>query len=95
MLEGLTIDDFAGRVGELFRFVTDMGTVDCELAECERLGAAEAGRIPFSLVFLGPADPGLPQRTYPCSHDELGDFELFVVPIGRDAAGTRYEAVFT
>jgi hypothetical protein len=27
-------------------------------------------------------------------HEVMGQFELFLVPIGRDAAGTSYEAVF-
>jgi hypothetical protein len=27
-------------------------------------------------------------------HEAIGDFELFLVPIGRDETGTFYEAVF-
>jgi hypothetical protein len=27
-------------------------------------------------------------------HDSIGDFDLFLVPIGRDESGTFYEAVF-
>ena len=59
------------------------------------LGGDAGIRPPFSIVFLEPAAEVLPQAIYRFDHDELGAFELFVVPIARDADGTRYEAVFT
>ena len=48
----------------------------------------------FTLSFLAP--PGAPARqgSYPVVHDALGEFELFIVPVGRDARGVEYEAVF-
>ena len=88
------VDDFADRVGEGFRLAADDGTVGVTLVECERLGGTVLERKPFSLVFLGPREPVLPQRIYPLSHDELGELEIFLVPIAQDADGTRYEAVF-
>ena len=51
-------------------------------------------RVPFALVFRGPAGDVLPQGTYHVEHDALGAFDLFLVPIGADADGVRYEAVF-
>ncbi len=48
----------------------------------------------FSLRFRGDRDPIFPQRIYPMKHDSIGDFDLFLVPIGRDDTGTYYEAVF-
>ena len=95
MLESFTIDVFAGRVGERFRLVADGEALAVTLVECEQLGGTAMSRVPFSLVFLGPREPLLPQRIYPLGHDELGDFDLFLVPIARDDEGTRYEAVFT
>lgn len=53
-----------------------------------------ARRAPFSLVFRGPGDRVLPQRIYRLAHDELGEFEFFLVPIGPDREGMRYEAIF-
>jgi hypothetical protein len=53
------------------------------------------GRAPFSVTFLNRTQRVLPQSTYRLLHDELGAFELFIVPIARDAEGVRYEAVFT
>jgi hypothetical protein len=37
----------------------------------------------------------LPQRIYRIEHATLGAFDLFLVPIGPDAQGLRYQAVFT
>ena len=48
----------------------------------------------YSLLFRGPAAFVLPQRLYPLRHAALGEFDLFLVPVGKDAAGAYYEAVF-
>ena len=49
------------------------------------------GSVP--LEFLGPADPLLPQSIYPF-HRGDDRCDIFVVPIGQDEQGTRYEAIF-
>jgi hypothetical protein len=49
----------------------------------------------FSLVFRGPRDQPLEQRIHKFEHDQIGRFELFIVPIlSRDTARLHYEAVF-
>jgi hypothetical protein len=48
----------------------------------------------FSLRFRGDRNQVFPQRIYSMKHDSIGDFDLFLVPIGRDERGTFYEAVF-
>jgi hypothetical protein len=48
----------------------------------------------FSLHFRGDREKIYPQRIYAMKHDSIGEFELFLVPIGRDNSGTLYEAVF-
>jgi len=95
VLEDLTVEMFSARVDERFGLHADGETHDLTLVECERLGGTALERVPFSLVFLGPREPVLPQRIYPLVHDELGEIELFLVPIAQDGDGTRYEAVFT
>jgi hypothetical protein len=47
----------------------------------------------FRLEFLGPGEPVLPQATYSFSSGE-GVHDIFIVPVAREAAGVRYEAVF-
>ena len=92
--EPLVFETFAGRVGQEFRVEVDAATIiatTLTAATAHGDGRVAAG---FSLVFTGPIEPVLPQRTYRLAHDELGDLEIFIVPIGRDDAGVRYEAVF-
>lgn len=48
----------------------------------------------FSLLLLGPPDKFLGQGIRHLHHDELGEFDLFLVPIGQDEAGVSYEIVF-
>ena len=48
----------------------------------------------FSLIFNGPGDRFLPQRTYSFDHADLGKFDLFIVPVGRERDGFLYQAVF-
>lgn len=57
-------------------------------------GPAGQERRQFSLVFRGPFEPMLPQLIYPLTHDELGSLDLFLVPIGPDQVGMRYQAAF-
>jgi len=99
--ESLDITTFAGRVGEVFRIAPDETTMIATrlIAVTPAPGgwtaAAAAGRTPFSLVFRAPAGTPLPQRIYRLHHEELGLLELFLVPIGPDADGMCYEAVFS
>jgi hypothetical protein len=99
VLDDFTVATFAPLVGDRFALEAEPGvSVDVRLAEATDHAADATARgvhrAPFSLVFAGPAEPILPQRTWPLEHPELGRFELFLVPVGRDAAGVRYEAVF-
>jgi len=43
----------------------------------------------FSLIFRGPSDASLDQRTYRVEHASLGDFPLFLVPLGPTADGAQ------
>ena len=48
----------------------------------------------FSLLFDGPADQPLGQRTYRFIHERLGSFDLFIVPVSVAGGSRQYEAVF-
>jgi hypothetical protein len=58
-------------------------------------GPSGARRLPFSLIFRGPRAPVLPQRIHRLEHAAMGPLDIFIVPIGPDATGMRYQAVFT
>ena len=101
MLETFTVTTFSPHLGTTFRISVDASQpLELELIEATDLSARYAsepvegrGR-PFSIVFRGPGDILLPQRIYRVEHDQIGTFDLFIVPIGRDPDGLRYEAVF-
>jgi hypothetical protein len=57
------------------------------------LNGAAADKDCFSLMFLGPKTAPLAQNTYTIAHPRIGRFWLFLVPIGCDRNGTRYQAI--
>ena len=61
----------------------DGSAVEMELVEAEEL--SDRGQC-FSLVFRG-GDEALDQQMYRLEHGELGEFELFLVPIAPTEAG--------
>ena len=93
-LASLTAEDFRPHLGT--RFTMPSRPLESELIEVDTVGAAAAGgvRVPFGLVFRGPLEPVLPQGIHRLEHETLGALDLFLVPIGPDEAGMRYEAVF-
>ena len=54
----------------------------------------QAGMERFSAMFMGPREIFLPQQTYRVSHPEMGEFDIFLVALGQDPEGFRYEAVY-
>jgi hypothetical protein len=99
-LEWLTYDDFAGREGEVFETTGGGEPLSLELIEVtvspESGGRGPAGeqRQQFSLLFRGPMAAVLPQGTYQLQRAGGADLELFLVPLGPDGFGMRYEAAF-
>lgn len=54
----------------------------------------EQGMERFSVFFTSPPEFMLPQNTYRLVHPQMGEFDLFLVPIARESTGFRYEAVY-
>lgn len=89
---------FEPLLGEVFTISDGTGSIAATLIEATNLREAQGHGLrsqQFSLVWRGPRDAALPQRIYTVSHPALGDMPLFLVTLGADAEGTRYEAVFT
>lgn len=94
-----TRDAFAQCLGQKFRVLAGLAdAVDMELIEVtappSRTGPGAVNGRPFSLIFRGPRTPLLPQKLYPMENQGLGLHTIFIVPIGPDEVGMRYEAVF-
>jgi hypothetical protein len=100
MPENLTCSVFAGCLHDSFRVHVGPEPVEVELIEARELSSRaprppELGpRQPFALLFRGPRAAPFGQRTYRVEHDRLGAFDLFLVPVGPDDQGLRYEAIF-
>ena len=102
MAEGdwLTYEQFRDLVGDRFGVTVGDHTLELELAEA--VESAEPGgpgpdgqdRRQFSLVFRGPARSAFPQGTYRLGHTDLGELDLFLVPLGPDGDLMQYEAAF-
>jgi hypothetical protein len=94
-LGDVTLETFEPHVGDVFTIADEPVSIELVLHSALALGEWPGGRQPFSLTFRGPLEPPLAQAIYALEHAELGVLEIFVVPIGQDASGTLYEAVFT
>lgn len=94
----LALEHFAGLLNQRFSVALDReGSTDFVLVEARPLSASAlptASRLPFSLLFRNEAAVLLPQKTYAMTHDALGQFGIFLVPVARDRDGFIYQAVF-
>jgi len=94
-MEGvLTHEVFSRHANSKFQVQLDENTgVELELTEVSdlRLIPDHEG---FAIVFRGPLDNFLGQGLRSFSHDQMGQFEIFLVPISQDGQGFYYEAVF-
>ena len=54
----------------------------------------QSGMERFSAYFEGPGERYLPQRVYHLTHDQMGEMDIFLVPLEKNEHGFRYEAVF-
>ena len=102
MIETFAIETFQFRVGDRFRVgVMSGGKLDLELTSVRSLvddaesQSPGAHRKPFSLSLIGPEGVRLPQGTYHFEHTELGEFDVFIVPIGLQGNKLTFEAIFT
>ena len=94
MEASLTHEEFTNNVNSKFQVQLDQHPpVDLELTEI-----SEIKRYPhqeqFSVIFRGPLDMFLDQGTRYFTHDQMGEFDLFIVPIKQDEQGFYYQAIF-
>jgi len=101
LLDTATSATFQPHVGDHFEVTPQQGEpFEAVLSSWEETTYGSPGewrqatqRVPFSLVFRGPADGAVSQQTCGFRHAQLGQFDLFIVPLGPDEQGMRYEAV--
>jgi hypothetical protein len=97
--DDFTIDRFLPRVGEVFHVIGEASEpVAVLLSEITRLASDDSRvrtRLPFSLVFHAPRGVRLEQQIYRLENAAMEPFDCFLVPIGPDPYGMRFEAVYT
>jgi len=98
-LDKLQDTDFLPYINQTFRVRLDgVEPIVLELVNVTESGirSRPEARRPFSLHFLGPVSPQyLVQHTYRLEHEQMGAFDLFIVPLGPETGRMRYEVIFT
>jgi hypothetical protein len=93
----LTEKEFAKHLNTNFDTSVDGRPISLQLVEVKGYLPKEneqKGMERFSLFFNGPPDIRLPQNIYELRHAQMGEFEIFLVPVSGDEKSFRYEAVF-
>jgi hypothetical protein len=94
MSEQLKIDDFSKHLNTKFQIYR----TDDEIFEAELVGVYELRNDDvlqtFAVEFLLSNEFGVEQKIYKIEHPELGTMELFIVPVGKNESGIRFEAIF-
>jgi hypothetical protein len=99
MAARLTEQEFSQHVNTNFRVSdapqpVELCLVEVKGYEINSERESQQGMERFSVFFSGPSDCYLPQKTYSLDHEQMGAFDIFLVPIGRNDEGYNYEAVF-
>ena len=94
-LAALRIGDFSPHLDAAFDMQAAGGVVPLKLAKIDPAGDSGRAGGAFSLIFVAPKGPWLPQAIYPVQHPTLGVMEMFLVPVGPGLGGNCYQAIFT
>lgn len=95
-LDQLTPATFSPLVGASFEMEVAPGkTAAAELVSVTSLKRSKtAQREPFSLLFRLPGPGMVEQRIYRLTNQQVGEMEIFLVPVGLDQRGLQMEAIF-
>lgn len=89
----LTIDDFSRRIGKTVEVEASGQRVSLLVQAVQDLPASGRDGGSFRLEFIGPLNAMLSQGIFPFLIGRER-FAIFIVPLGHDQNGVRYEAVF-
>ncbi|HKP81204.1 MAG TPA: hypothetical protein VJT69_04260 [Pyrinomonadaceae bacterium] len=90
----LTHEEFSKNANTKFQVEADKNThVELDLVTISDLKLYPQ-QEEFTITFRGPLDSFLGQGARNFAHEQMGEFELFIVPVRQDAQGFYYEAVF-
>jgi hypothetical protein len=93
-IEASNFEEFINQIIEIA--FTDIVKLEAEIIEVTRLRDIGVGRAPFSVVFrTAQKTEYYQQGTYTVFLPSKASLELFLVPIGFDKLGMKYEAIFS
>jgi hypothetical protein len=92
-MRALRLDEFMEREGQSFELRLGEREIVLTLAKVNALPSSGREGGAFTLDWVGPYEPVLPQGNY-CLRQGDSEFEIFMVPIAQERGGSRYEAVF-
>lgn len=93
----LTEQEFSKNLNTKFHVTDSDRKIEVELIEVQPHKSRQQeqqGVKGFSIIFRGPGDTRLSQQTYRLKHEQMGEFDIFLVPISRGDDSYQYEAVF-
>ena len=94
MEASLTHEEFTKHVNSKFQVENEENIpVELELIDVSEL-KLHPRQVEFSLEFRSPLNMFLNQGVHNLKHDQMGQFELFIVPIKQDEQGFYYQAIF-
>jgi hypothetical protein len=91
----LLTSTFEPHIGESFTATPSLGgePLALVLSSSDESPHARPDHPAFSLLFHAPGTGHLPQQIFTLDHAQLGEFDLFLVPLGQEGDRMRYEAV--
>lgn len=90
----LTHENFSKNANTKFQVQVDENTpVELELTSISEVKVYPL-QEEFAIEFRGPLNVYLGQGARNFTHEQMGEFELFIVPVNQDEHGFYYEAVF-
>lgn len=93
-MEMLTWDKFNEQINTKFLiYFSPDKAVETELIEVSEL-VSRPRQESFSLIFRAPIEVEAVQGNYKTEHQAMGNFDLFLVPMGQNEKGTEFQAVF-
>jgi hypothetical protein len=96
-MQDLTLQHFAEHLNKHFTVATEHGDTAFTLMEARPLSTPllqGMTRSPFSLLFHNASQVLFPQGIYRMGHPDIGEVEIFLVPVARHEPGFVYQAVF-
>lgn len=96
MPDEITHEMFLDHVAKTFRVHCGEEVLDVELTEVDvgEAPSVEGLRQPFTLIFRGPKERILREGLYKVDHEDVGAFELYVIPIITVGDRQDYQVIF-